>query len=435
MSHPLASSHPQPAARTTADGAEPARPHVVLGVDLTAAGARPGSHHLHGAVAPRPFDAERFVHLVRTADQGLLDLVTLDEGFLLHPGRRRVPGRLDAAVAAARVAPLTSGVGLVAAVEAVHVDPGHVAAAIARVDRTSGGRAGWQVGRPADGASPDQQWASRAASSVAQVARLWDAGASETAEVGVDGRVRVDHDGIRFAVRRPQASGAPLPQGRPPVVVRAHEEEGAQVAAATADVVRLRVTDAARAARLRALVREAAQAAGRHPDDVKVLVDAYVVLAAEPESARARLELVEAIEGPDAAGGALVVSGTAADLAAVATDWVDAGATDGFVLRPSSLGSDLDTVVGRVVPALQRAGRFRTARPGHGHAGTLRGALGLPSVLSARAAATAGRTARADRADQAPAGRAPAGRDGRGGVRRRDDGGRSPAARPALVAS
>jgi len=385
---------PYPLSSTPATPTTPSTPSpLVVGVDLTAAGARPGVHRARGIVQPRSFDGERFVQLVRTADDGGLDLVTLDEGFLLHPGRRQVTGRLDAAVAAARVAPHTKRTGLVAAVDTAHVDPAHVAQAVARVDQASSGRAGWQVGLPAGAVVQDDAWAEQARGVTAQVVRHWDglaAGATGDTDgaVAVDdeGRFRVDHDGIRFAVRRHRpAEGRPVDghrgagtrQGRPPVVVSARSEAALDLAARTADVVRVAATAPARAVRLRSRLRDAAEAAGRDPDTLRVLTEAYVVLAEDRASAQARLELVEALEGPEISGGLLVVAGTPDDLAETIVDWRDAGASDGFLLRPSSLGPDLDALVDGVLPRLLRDGVRAVASPAPR---TLRATLGLPDA-------------------------------------------------------
>jgi len=380
--------HPQPSTPTTSTPSP-----LVVGVDLTAAGARPGVHRARGIVQPRSFDAERFVSLVRRADDGGLDLVTLDEGFLLHPGRRQVTGRLDAAVAAARVAPHTRRAGLVAAVDTAHVDPAHVAQAVARVDQASSGRAGWQVGLPAGAVVQDDAWAEQARGAAAQVVRHWDGLASgatgDTAgavTVDDEGRFRVDHDGIRFAVRRHRpAEGQAADgrrdggtrQGRPPVVVSVRGEAAIDLAARTADVVRVAATAPARAIRLRARLRDAAEAAGRDPDTLRVLTEAYVVLAEDRASAQARLELVEALEGPEISGGLLVVAGTPDDLAETIVDWRAAGASDGFLLRPSSLGPDLDALVDGVLPRLVRDGVRAVASPAPR---TLRATLGLPDA-------------------------------------------------------
>jgi len=379
--------YPQPSTSTSTPSP------LVVGVDLTAAGARPGVHRARGIVQPRSFDAERFVSLVRRADDGGLDLVTLDEGFLLHPGRRQVTGRLDAAVAAARVAPHTRRAGLVAAVDTAHVDPAHVAQAVARVDQASSGRAGWQVGLPAGAVVQDDAWAEQARGAAAQVVRHWDGLASgatgDTAgavTVDDEGRFRVDHDGIRFAVRRHRPAeeqvadgrrGGGTRQGRPPVVVSVRGEAAIDLAARTADVVRVAATAPARAVRLRARLRDAAEAAGRDPDTLRVLTEAYVVLAEDRASAQARLELVEALEGPEISGGLLVVAGTPDDLAETIVDWRAAGASDGFLLRPSSLGPDLDALVDGVLPRLVRDGVRAVASPAPR---TLRATLGLPDA-------------------------------------------------------
>lgn len=350
--------------------------HIILGVDLTTAGAR--ALRTPGAAVARPFDGERFVRLVRTADRGLLDLVVLDEPFLLHPGRSRVSGRLDAAVAASRVAPLTDGIGLVAALDTMHLEAAHVASAIAAIDRASSGRSGWQVGCPAGVAQGDERWPAQSAADAERVVRAWDQDSRADAQAEPDGRVRVDHDGIRFAVRRSAGADLPLPQGRPPVVMRVTAESCVVPAATTADVVRIVADSRERARALRTAVNAAAAAAGRNPRELKYLIEAFVVLASDGESALTRLAMVEALEGPGYGGGALVVAGTPAELTQTITDWVDAGVADGFLLRPAALDADLDAVVRGLVPALQSRGRFRAAREGT----TLREALGLPRTGS-----------------------------------------------------
>ncbi|WP_454048580.1 LLM class flavin-dependent oxidoreductase [Cellulomonas sp. Marseille-Q8402] len=342
--------------------------HVVLGVDLSAVGARPGEHGPLATVAARPFDGERLARLVHRADRGLLDLVVLGDALLLHPGRRQVPGRFDAAVAAARVAPLASQTALVAGVAHREVEPAHLAAAIRGVQR-AGALAGWQLAAPAGyrDEADDAAWAADAAAALAAVVAAWDGG-QDAGAVRRDGqgRYRVDHEGIRFAVRG-RAAAAPAPGAgvRPLVVVPVTGPAGAAVAGRYADVARVAVPDPASGARLRQLVRSAATAAGRRADAVRVLADVDVALADDRASAAARLDLVRAVERPgDAEPGragdrALVLAGTGADLAGVAADWVRAGAADGFVVRPSSPEADLDALVDRVVPALQQAGLFR----------------------------------------------------------------------------
>ncbi|MEV0953040.1 LLM class flavin-dependent oxidoreductase [Promicromonospora sp. NPDC050249] len=383
---------PQPTSITSAASSS-FRP-VVLGVDLTSSGARPGAHRARGPLPPRPFDGERFLQLVRTADRGLLDLITLDEDFLLHPGRGQVTARLDTVVAAARAARVTTGIGLVAAVDTVHTEAAHTAVALSSVDRASSGRAGWQATRQTAVPESDDAWAARVELGIQSVNRVWTGRpgtGSGAVELDAEGRFRVDHDGIRFAIRshptRAGGSGATLSRVRPPVVLRVRSEASARLAGRSADVVRIAVRDAAQAVRLRRLVRDAALSAGRDPEEVRVLAEVYVVLAAERASARARLELVEALEGSDPGRGAHVVADTPDELAVLIADWAAVGAADGFLLRPSSLSADLDAITDHLVPALQLAGLFRTERTET----TLRGSLGLPDAAAASRALPTGR--------------------------------------------
>lgn len=357
-------------------------PRAVLGVDLTAVGARPGAHGALGAVAARAFDGERLARLVHRADRGLLDLVVLGDGLLLHPGRRHVTGRLDAAVAAARVAPLVRSAALVAGVPHRGVEAAHLAGAVRGIGGT-GGPVGWQVSGPATAgsasgapdASDERAWADRAAAAVEQVLAAWAAGEPGAVRRDGDGRFRVDHDGIRFALRgrgaRPRpvpsddparasdASGASGTTERPLVVVPVAGPAGETLAGRYADVARLHAPDLAAAAAARTRVRAAAVAAGRAPDAVRVLLDVDVALADDRASATARLDLVRSVEQPDLGVTGAVLAGTGADLASVLVDAVRDGAVDGFVVRPTSAETDLTVLVERTVPALQQSGAFR----------------------------------------------------------------------------
>jgi len=335
--------------------------HARLGVDLTAVGARPGAHGPLGAVAARAFDGEHLARLVHRADRGLLDLVVLGDGLLLHPGRRRVAGRLDAAVAAARVAPLVRTATLVAGIPHDQVDPGHLAAAVRGVQDAAGGPVGWQVtGVPGGAEAAERAWAAAASAAVDRVLAAWGAGDAAAVPRGGDGRRRVDHDGVRFAVRCRAASRAPVaPSSRPLVVVPVAGPAGEALAGRVADVARLTAPDLAAAAASRARVRAAAVAAGRSPDAVEVLLDVDVALADQRDAAAARLDLVRAVDRPDLGVAGAVVAGTGADLATVLADAVREGAVDGFVVRPTSAEADVAALVARTVPALRQAGVLR----------------------------------------------------------------------------
>src|SRR5437763_659877 len=103
------------------------------------AGWHPAAWREPGARPAELQTAGYWVDLVQEAERGLLDLVTLEDDLALQSGDRhaddgrtdRVRGRLDAVQVAARVAPVTSGVGLVPTAVVTHTEPFHLSKAIA----------------------------------------------------------------------------------------------------------------------------------------------------------------------------------------------------------------------------------------------------------------------------------------------------------------
>ncbi|MBE7701185.1 LLM class flavin-dependent oxidoreductase [Oerskovia sp. Sa1BUA8] len=413
-SPPTAQPDEQPSSQPAAEGLdalaggddlldEHPRRSVHLGVDLSDAGARAGVWRAVGSQSPREFDAHRLQELVATAERGVLDFALFDDTFSLQPTRNTtLRGRLDAALVAARLAPRSSGIGLVATVDTTHTEPFHVSKAIATIDHVSAGRAAWQVGWSTSEAAAalfGRKEAQGTADAVAEaeesievVSRLWDSW-EDDAEIRdvASGRFidrdkvhHVDYDGVRFAVKGPSITPR-SPQAQPPVVVRAGSAEALALAGRRADVVRVRATtlDAARV--LRDRVRTEAAQAGRDPDGLRVLVDLYAVIGQDRASAQARLDLLEGLEGITWDTESLTHVGTARDLAEVVEEWFDTGAADGFTIRPSSLRTDLDALVDGVVPLLQEAGVFRSTYPGT----TLRDTLGLARPVNRYAAAIA----------------------------------------------
>ncbi|WP_375488042.1 LLM class flavin-dependent oxidoreductase, partial [uncultured Mycobacterium sp.] len=89
--------------------------------------------------------------LAATAERGLLDFLTIDDTLMAQSGRReaidarRLAGRADAVMVAARIAPTTRHIGLIPVATVTHTEPFHVSKAIATIDHVSRGRAGWQA--------------------------------------------------------------------------------------------------------------------------------------------------------------------------------------------------------------------------------------------------------------------------------------------------
>ncbi|WP_369388347.1 LLM class flavin-dependent oxidoreductase [Streptomyces sp. CG1] len=353
--------------------------------------ARHGRGLLHLAAAvdlADCFGAEPYVELVRLAERGGLDFVTLDDSF----GR---PGP-DALCVLSRAAPSTRRVGLVPTVTTTHTEPFRVQAAVATLDWISRGRAGWRIDvstgedearlfgrRPA--APPDALW--REAGEVADVAaKLWDSweDGAEIRDVPAgrfldrDKLHHVDFTGTAFSVRGPSTVPRP-PQGHPVRVVDATEHQARTVAARYADVALVRAATPAQAAAVRDELRALAARSGRDPDGLRVLVSLLIDLgdgehAAEPGHGGGGPR--PTVRGPLYRGGPV-------DLAELVAGWHADGVTDGFHLVPVEPRRDLERLVNGTVALLQHRGLFRTFYPGS----TLREHLGLARPAHQYAAA------------------------------------------------
>ena len=380
-----------------------------LAVALDGAGWHPAAWRLPSARPTELLTPGYWVDLVRRAEQGLLDFVTIEDALALQSSVRTGPdgrvdevrGRLDAVLVAARVAPLTARIGLVPTATVTHTEPFHVSKAIATLDYVSTGRAGWRVqvsvrpdeaahvGRRTvppvvlDAGDPAAQQLiadlfNEAGDAVEVVRRLWDSW-EDDAEIRdvATGRFvdrdklhYIDFEGRWFQVRGPSITPRP-PQGQPVVVALAHAAVPRAFAARSADVVLITPTDNAQAAAEVAEIAAVRQQAGRDGEN-HVFADLVVLLDADEDRAQARWAQLEAWSGRPLASDAEVFVGTPRGLADLLLARADAGLT-GFRLRPAALPQDLDTIVDALVPELQRRNAFRERY----EADTLRGLLGL----------------------------------------------------------
>jgi len=354
-----------------------------LAVELTAAGRHPAAARWARLDPAVLVSAAHHVALVRTAARRGLDFALLPHSF--HPDGGPL---LDAVALAARIAPVVPGIGLVPTATVTHTEPFHVSKAIAALDIVSLGRAGWEpaVSRtPAEAdlfgrkpaAPPDVLWR-EAADAIEVVVRLWDSweddavirDAATGRYVDRDKLHYIDFEGEFFSVKGPSITPRP-PQGHPLIVLRADEEEALPVAARWADVVRIAAPDLPSAAAARERIRAAVAAAGRDPDEVTVLLDVEVHLAAERDRARRDLAELDAIT--ELSASSVRVLGPPTDLADLVGIAVRTRAADGVTLVPLVLPTDLDAVAEHAVPLLAGRGLLRTGRAG----GSLRDRFGL----------------------------------------------------------
>jgi alkanesulfonate monooxygenase SsuD/methylene tetrahydromethanopterin reductase-like flavin-dependent oxidoreductase (luciferase family) len=384
--------------------------HLHLGIALDGTGWHPAAWREPDARPAEVFDAGYWIDLARTAERGVVDLVTIEDALTLqsaHPSRPddrtdQVRGRLDAALLAARLASSTAHVGLVPTVTTTHTEPFHVGVRIASLDWVSRGRAGWraQVARqPAEVAQFGRRHGpidpgvllGEAGDAIEVARRLWDSW-EDDAEIRdrPTGRFidrdkvhTIDFEGPHFSVRGPSITPRP-PQGQPVVVVLAHGREVYELAARGADVV---LVTPHGEDDVRAVVREvrAAEAAvGRTGAPLLVHADLLVLLEDDADAARATLAGLDDLDGRPLRSDAAVVTADPAALADLLARWGAAG-VDGFRLRPARIPRDLEAIVDRVVPLLEARG----LRPDAYGSGTLRQRLALDRPASRYAAAVA----------------------------------------------
>ncbi|GAA3090005.1 LLM class flavin-dependent oxidoreductase [Streptomyces rectiviolaceus] len=396
-----------------------------LAVALDGAGWHPAAWREPASRPRELLTAQYWADQITEAERGLLDFVTIEDALGLQSshftepdGRTdQVRGRLDAVLIAARVAPLTSHIGLVPTVVATHTEPFHISKAIATLDYVSTGRAGVRVqvsarrneaahfGRrtfPAFGIEDLDDPAVReltvdlfdeAADHVEAVRRLWDSW-EDDAEIRdvATGRFidrdklhYIDFEGKHFSVKGPSITPRP-PQGRPLVSALAHEaanDAPFRLLGRSADIGYVTPRDAGHARVVVTAVRAEQDAAGRTGEPLHLFGDLVVFLDDDPAAATARRERLDALAGHPYTSDARVFTGTPAQLAELLLELGQAGLT-GFRLRPAVIGHDLPAITRGLVPELQRRGAFRHAY----EADTLRGLLGLARPAS-RYAATA----------------------------------------------
>jgi alkanesulfonate monooxygenase SsuD/methylene tetrahydromethanopterin reductase-like flavin-dependent oxidoreductase (luciferase family) len=376
-----------------------------LAVALDGAGWHPAAWREPRARPAELFTGRYWTDVIAEAERGLLDFVTIEDGFRLQSSRAdQVSGRLDAVLIAARVAPLTRHIGLLPTVVVTHTEPFHISKAIATLDYASNGRAGVRVrvaasqdeaalfGRrafpPVDLADRDDpavrqlvtELFDEAADFVEVIRRLWDSW-DDDAEIrdAATGRFvdrdrlhYIDFAGDHFSVKGPSITPRPR-QGQPIVSALGHAADAYQLIASSADVGFVTPRDAGHARQIAAEI-----SAARHaPDPVRILGDLVVFLGPSEAAAAERKARLDELAGYPYTSDATIFTGTPAQLADVLTQWQRAGLS-GFRLRPAAIPDDLEAITRELVPELQRRGAFRTAY----EAGTLRGLLGLGRPVS-----------------------------------------------------
>ena len=395
--------------------------HLPLAIALDGAGWHPAAWREPDARPLELLSARYWVDLVRECEWGLLDYVTIEDSIGIQTSSRgqlddktdQVRGRLDAVLVAARIAPTTSGIGIIPVITTTHTEPFHVSKSIATLDYVSQGRAGLQArispsnlearlfGRRsiADPAAPQEasppglasvtDLFDEAADFVEVSRQLWDSW-EDDAEIRdvATGRFidrervhYIDFEGPSFSVKGPSITPRP-PQGQPVVSVLAHVPSAFRLAARSADVVFTTPTDSASALDLVTTIRTHEAEEARTGDPLRIIADLVVFLDDRTEKAVRRKERMDERLGRPLRSDASIFVGTPSDLIDLMTEWRAHG-IEGFRLRPGAIPHDLEAITHELVGALQDRGAFRH----HYEDTTLRARLGLTRPASRYATA------------------------------------------------
>lgn len=251
----------------------------------------------------------------------------------------------------------------------------------------------------------------------------------------------VHHEGKFFKVDG-ALNVARSPQGKPVIIQAGASDTGLELAARTAEIVFASASNPQDAKRSYDELKGRMAKYGRHPDTMKILAGLPVMIGSSQQEAEDKYQALQEMIHPDVGRfrlgadleadlsdlpldepipesrlpksanlhkaffdgimkiireenptlrqlylryerGRKTIKGTPKQIVDVMEQWLEIGATDGFMMQFSTLPDGLEDFVNLVVPELQRRGMFRTEYTGT----TLRDHLGLVRPVNVHAAA------------------------------------------------
>lgn len=410
---------------------------MVLGMQFSGGyGAAPGAWRLPGANLNSYTDMDQFVRYAQAAERGKIQLLfiadtpVLDVDLDHHAPHHMIDPLLILTVLARE----TERIGLVTTASTTFTEPYNLARQFKALDVISHGRADWNAVTTSDPAAaanfgatipPRAEKYERAHEVIQIVQGLWGSWERDAWVLDVDGKRFADMDKIQPVNLQGKhvASRGPLPippseQGQPVIFQAGGGSYGLELAGRYASGVYANPYTIEDARAQRQALRDAAERAGRDPDEVKMLAGFMPTIAPSRQAALQRRrfldevvdlnqrvrylgamiglplgpahldepltadQLADAVPSPHdprsaralevarqgwtlrdvLAHGVIdyhpVVAGTAADTADHMQQWFEAGACDGFSIAIDSYYDGFDTFVDQVVPILQERGLF-----------------------------------------------------------------------------
>ena len=258
-----------------------------------------------------------FVDLARAMDRACFDYMIIEDSSMLpyqyqgsHDTYLKYAAstpKLDPAVLVPYLAQATKGLGIVPTLSTSEYHPFMLARLVNTLDHVTEGRVGWNcVTSSNDGAAQnygrdgqrdhDERY-DLSEEFADLVTKLWDAWEPdavildrETPMFADGSKVHaVNHEGKYFKSRGP-LNAPRSPQGRPPICQAGGSPRGQLFAARWADTIITDGSDVAHMKAYRENVRKNAIAAGRNPDNIKVLFLANPLIDTTMQAARDRRE-------------------------------------------------------------------------------------------------------------------------------------------------
>ncbi|WP_325096663.1 NtaA/DmoA family FMN-dependent monooxygenase [Mycolicibacterium vinylchloridicum] len=251
-----------------------------------------------GTAATEWMTGEFYVDFIRALERARFDYLIIEDSAYVPDGyekstryylqnARSVP-KHDPAVLATLMLGATRHIGVVPTLAVTEYQPYLLARLVSTLDNVSGGRAGWNIvtgssDRAAQNYGKPTQPAHDLRYEIAQemtdaVRALWSSWDADSIVAELESGIFADHQKVRpvdfegrfFRTRGP-LNTAPPPQGRPALIQAGGSPAGRAFAARNADSIIAAATSVEEMKEYRDDVRSRAEAAGRDPDEVKVL--------------------------------------------------------------------------------------------------------------------------------------------------------------------
>ncbi|WP_374311337.1 NtaA/DmoA family FMN-dependent monooxygenase [Microbacterium sp.] len=297
---------------------------LIVGAMVRTIGAYPSGWRHPGAHADPQGDAAVLRRIARLGEDAGLDYLFFGDWLATGPDLEfRDPyllARIDPVSAVLYLAGVTERIGLIATVNSTYADPYATARATASLDVLTGGRAGVNLvtgaepraaanhGRDAHADNPARY--DRAEEFVRALRLLWESWGEGAWIADAAAGVLIDPERLRpagFAGEHVRVEGplnvARPPQGHLPLVHAGTSPRSRALAATEADLALIAAPDLGSAVSARTELRGLAEASGRDPDELKVVVPVLPVVAETDAAARAIVERLLLLVPIDDGGG------------------------------------------------------------------------------------------------------------------------------------